>query len=183
MRDPNKGKMKRVKEDLSKWQIKESDVYSKKVTKATKLASVALQRYIDSHIKGGGVPFTKKAVGFNFKYDKFGSQNRVYLRDTQANYLSSLIDDNKKYKKFVPIAGRNTNKFGNIIGLKNFRNLIPVTQIKDGKKRTILIKPNAKGAKRFVAVQKISTRQKTLGSWDKLTNMMINNINRVVKQG
>lgn len=37
-------KAKDVMKDLEKWRIKESDVFSKKVTKASKLASVELQR-------------------------------------------------------------------------------------------------------------------------------------------
>lgn len=180
MRDPNKGKARKVKEDLQKWAIKEDDLFSKKLTKASKLASVQLQRYINGNIKGGATPFTQKAVGFQFRYDKFGSWNRIYIRDAQAAYLGDLIDDDKRFKKFVPIAGRNTNKFGNIIGLRNFRNLIPVKQMHNGRMRTILIKPSAKGIKRFVAVQKEISPRKTLGSWKEMEKRMINNINRVI---
>ena len=182
MRDPNRGKAQKVKEDLNKWAIKEDDVFSKKLTKASKLASVQLQRYINGNIKGGATPFTQKAVGFQFRYDKFGSWNRIFIRPPQAAYLGDLIDDDKRFKKFVPIAGRNTNKFGNIIGLRNFRNLVPVKQMKNGRMRTILIKPSARGIKRLVAVQKDIQPRHTLGSWKQMEKRMINSINRVVYQ-
>lgn len=58
-------KIKGVKNDLSKWKIKETDLFSKKVTKASKLASVELQRDINRRVDKP-TNFTRNAVGFKF---------------------------------------------------------------------------------------------------------------------
>ncbi|MFM8069473.1 hypothetical protein PU682_03255 [Klebsiella pneumoniae] len=173
-------KLKSVKNDLSKWKIKETDVFSKKVTKASKLASVELQRKINRRVKGP-VNFTKNAVGFSFRYDKYGSKNRIYIKDTQADYLSHLIDNPRPINKFVPTGVQGSkNQFGNIPGLKTKRNMKVVKQKKDGQQRTILIKTNARRNKRLIAVFKRNqSRRKTIGSWDKISQDILKTVNRI----
>ncbi|HBM9257477.1 TPA: hypothetical protein L0X66_001809 [Citrobacter freundii] len=170
-----------VKKDLDKWRIKESDQFSKRVTKASKLASVELQRKINRRVEGP-VNFTKNAVGFRFNIDKEGTTNRIFIKDVQANYLSHLIDDNSPINKYVPTGVRgSTNQFGNIPGLKTRRNLEAVKQKKDGINRTILIKTNVKKQnKRVIAIfKRHQTRKKSIGSWTDISNDIIKTVRRV----
>ncbi|CAM7336451.1 hypothetical protein WAY59_002350 [Escherichia coli] len=174
-------KAKDVMKDLEKWRIKESDVFSKKVTKASKLAYVELQRKINRRVDGP-VNFTKNAVGFSFRYDQNGSRNRIYIKDKQADYLAPLIDDNKGINKFVPTGVRGSkNKFGNIPNLKSRNNLEAVKQKKDGVTRTILIKTNVKKQdRRLIAVfKKNQHRRKTLGSWNQISDDILKTVKRV----
>ncbi len=176
-------KLGNVKNDLSKWKIKESDQFSKRVTKASKLASVELQRKINRDVDGA-VNFTKNAVGFKFKVTKTGTQNRIFIKDTQANYLGHLIDDNSGVNKFVPTGVKgSTNQYGNIPGLKTRRNLETVKQKKDGVQRTILIKTTAKKQnKRVIAIfKRHQSRKKTLGSWNDISKNIIKTVGRVAK--
>lgn len=171
-------KNKDVQRDLSKWKIKESDVFSKKVTKASKLASVELQRDINRRVDRP-TGFTKNAVGFSFKYDKYGSRNRIFIKDIQAGYLAPLIDSNRPVDKFVPVPGA-VNAFGNIPGLKQMRNMKKVTQKHNGKNRTILIKTTARRNKRLVAIfENNKKRRKTIGSWDKISQKIFKTVNRI----
>ena len=52
---------------------------------------VELQRKINRDVEGA-VNFTKNAVGFKFKVTKTGTENRIFIKDTQAEYLGQLID-------------------------------------------------------------------------------------------
>ncbi|BEC01789.1 hypothetical protein [Escherichia coli] len=170
-----------VKKDLDKWRIKESDQFSKRVTKASKLASVELQRKINRRVEGP-VNFTKNAVGFKFKVDQYGTTNRIFIKDVQANYLGHLIDDNSEINKFVPTGVKGSkNQFGNIPNLKTRRNLEAVKQKKDGITRTILIKTNVKKQnKRVIAIfKRHQNRKKTLGSWNNISNDIIKTVKRV----
>ncbi|HAW2200218.1 TPA: hypothetical protein JLO99_002743 [Escherichia coli] len=170
-----------VKRDLEKWRLKESDSFSKRVTKASKLASVELQRRINRRVDNP-VNFTKNSVGFSFRYDKNGSKNRIYIKDRQAKYLAPLIDDNKGVDKFVPTGVRGSiNKFGNIPGLKSRRNMATVKQNKDGTTRTILIKTSTKKQnKRVIAIfERHKARKKMLGSWNEITDDILKTVNRV----
>lgn len=174
-------KSSEIKKDLNKWRIKESDQFSKRVTKASKLASVELQRKINRRVDGP-VNFTKNAVGFSFKYDQNGSKNRIYIKDTQAKYLSPLIDDTKGINKFVPTGVKGSkNKFGNIPNLKTKNKLEVVKQNKDNTKRTILIKTNVKKQnRRVIAIfKKHQQRKKTLGSWNNISNDILKTVKRV----
>lgn len=176
-------KLKSVKQDLSKWKIKESDHFSKRVTKASKLASVELQRKINRRVDGP-VNFTRNAVGFKFKIAKTGSSNRIFIKDIQADYLGRLIDDNKPFDKFVPTSSPLAiNAYGNIAGLKTMRNLEAVKQKKPGITRTILIKINVKKQnRRVIAIFKRNeTRKKSLGSWSDISDDIIETVNRVAK--
>ncbi|WPR92359.1 hypothetical protein SM909_17360 [Klebsiella aerogenes] len=176
-------KASEVKKDLNKWKIKEFDQFSKRVTKASKLASVELQRKINRTVDGA-VNFTKNAVGFSFKVDKNGTTNRIYIKDVQAGYLGKLIDGDKPVDKFVPTGVQGSrNQFGNIPGLKTRRNLEAVKQKKDGVTRTILIKTTQKKQnKRVIAVfERNKNRKKILGSWDVISNDIIKTVNRVAK--
>ncbi|TEW83390.1 hypothetical protein D5R38_18645 [Serratia marcescens] len=171
-----------VKHDLNKWRIKESDNFSKRVTKAAKLASVNLQRDINGQIEKP-TAFTKNAVGFSFNVGKFVTRNRIYIKDVQANYLGHLIDDNSPIKKFVPNSAKFTNAYGNIPGLKNMRNLKTVKQKHNNVSRVILIKTTAKKKdKRLIAVfQKNGKRKKTLGSWSQISTRIESQIRNAVK--
>ncbi|WP_368287559.1 hypothetical protein AB2B46_15370 [Kluyvera intermedia] len=176
-------KIGKIKQDLNKWKINESDQFSKRVTKASKLASVELQRKINREVKGA-VNFTKNAVGFSFKYDKQGSTNRIFIKDIQADYLGKLIDDISAFNKFTPTGVQGSkNKLGNIPGLKTRRNMTAVKQKRNGQTRTILIKTNGKKQnKRLIAVFKRNqTRRKTLGSWNQISADIIKTVNRVAR--
>lgn len=173
--------VKVVKRGLEKWKINESDQFSKRVTKASKLASVALQKHIIRETKGP-TSFTKNAVGFQFNVGKFRTTNRIFIKDIQADYLSHLIDNEDPVKKFVPNSAKSTNAYGNIPGLKNMRNLVSVDQNHNGVKRTILVKTNAKKNKRLIAVfKKNGVRKKSYGSWEDMSNMMERQVSNAVK--
>lgn len=174
-------KLNGVRKDLDKWKIKESDQFSKRVTKASKLASVELQRKINRNVDGA-VNFTKNSVGFSFKASKHQTVNRIFIKDIQAQYLSRLIDDNTPFNKFVPAPGK-VNQYGNIAGLKTRRNMVAVKQKKDGINRTILIKTNVKKQqKRVLAIFKLhQTRKKSIGSWSSISKDIIKTVDRVAK--
>ena len=170
-----------IQRDLENWRIKETDSFSKKVTKASKLASVNLQRKINGRIDRP-TNFTQQAVGFSFKIDRIGSVNRIYIKDAQARYLAPLIDSDKEVSKFVPLQGY-TNNFGNIAGLKNMKNLKKITQKRNGVTRTVLIKTTAKKQnKRLIAIFKKARRIHRVGTWSELSVQMIQQVNRVVMQ-
>ncbi|MBN5214291.1 hypothetical protein [Serratia ureilytica] len=173
--------VKKVKRDLDKWKIKESDHFSKRVTKASKLASEALQKHINRETKGP-TNFTKNAVGFQFNVGKFVTRNRIFIKDVQANYLSHLIDNEDLIKKFVPNNSKFVNALGNIPGLKNMRNLVSVDQLHKGQKRTILIKTTAKKNKRLIAIfKKNGVRKKSYGTWEQMSNTMERQVSNAVK--
>lgn len=171
----------KAKRDLDKWKIKESDSFSKRVTKASKLASVELQKHINRNIDKP-VAFTKNAVGFQFKIGKFVTTNRIYIKDVQANYVSHLIDEQSPIKKFVPTSDKFTNAYGNIPGLKTMRNLKAVSQKHKGQQRTILIKTTAKKNKRLIAIFKRNgSRKKTLGSWSSMCERVESQVRNAVR--
>ncbi|MDP8728373.1 hypothetical protein [Serratia marcescens] len=172
--------VKKVIRDLNKWRIKEDDKFSKRVTKASKLASVELQRHINRNTDRP-TAFTKNAVGFQFKIGKGVTTNRIYIKDIQAKYLGHLIDDETPVNKFNPLP-KTTNNYGNIAGLKTMRNLKAVVQKHKGTNRTILIKTNAKKNKRLIAIfKRNSQRRKYYGSWPEISNKVTSQVNNAVK--
>lgn len=173
-------KLKDAKRDLEKWKIKQGDSFSKRITKACKLASENLQKTINRNVDRP-TNFTRNAVGFQFKVDKFGTKNRIFIKDLQAQYLAPLIDSNNLVSKFVPNRPADTNQFGNIAGLKQMRNLKAVKQKHKGIQRTVLIKTNAKKNKRLIAIFKRARRRHIIGTWDTLSKTMIRQINSAVK--
>ncbi|WP_311750732.1 hypothetical protein [Proteus columbae] len=164
MSDPNAD---RVRRDMERWRIQQSDSFDKKLTKVAKLASVQLQRKINGSVKTP-VNFTKNAVGFKYVKKRYGTINTIFIKDVQAKYLSHLIEPEKgTVEKMTPIAPNRKNKFGNVPNLGKSK-LIKVKH-KNGKE--LLINPNRKKNKRYgtanriVAVKMRTTRRNTIGTW------------------
>lgn len=175
-----KTNVKKVKQDLEKWRIKESDSFDKKVTKICKLASVHLQRKINGNIDKP-TNFTQNAVGFKFTRKKTETVNSIFIKDVQTKYLLPYFEG-KDVTKMQPVAEDRKNQFGNIKSLKSKR----YVKVKHKNGKEILIDPkkkrNKKGvSKRLVAIKETNTRRAVLGSWESNAKEIIRMVNNRMK--
>ncbi|MDI3365978.1 MULTISPECIES: hypothetical protein [Pantoea] len=64
------------------------------------------------------MPFTKRAIFFNFIQRGERRTNQIIVRGDQAKYLKSVITDAAKiYDMFIPTSNAKLSKQGNISGL------------------------------------------------------------------
>ncbi|HFR0303804.1 TPA: hypothetical protein ACHTY3_004728 [Klebsiella pneumoniae] len=82
-----------------------------------------IQQMINIESKGGVVPYTNRAMKFNFyKPNSFTSINQIIVMPDQADYLKNVIDPNyvrKHENKVIPYKNAKLTKQGNISQLKN----------------------------------------------------------------
>ncbi|MBC5790599.1 hypothetical protein [Providencia sp. JUb39] len=178
---------KKVKADLDKWKIKETDDYGRKFVKVCKSASVNLQEKINRKIDNP-TAFTKRSVGFKFNRTRRAIVSTIYIYDNQAVYLSPYFKG-EDVTKFQPVAKNRTNAYGNIRQLNSKKYL----KVKTKKGRTILIDPtkknprlkkNGKGktvGRRLVAIKETTSRQAVLGSWKQNKKEILRMINNRMK--
>jgi len=131
------------------------------ITKKIREVAKQLQDKLNDDIKGGPVPFTKRAIFFNFIQRGDRRTNQIIVRVDQAKYLSSVITDAAGiYDKFIPTSNAKLSKQGNIAGLHAGMNKkYQVANVK-GKKMLIDTSKNKKKRdKRIIGVKEKKSRK------------------------
>lgn len=150
---------------ISKWLNKEGTKYGNEmqseVTRRMRQLSYDIQKKIDDEVAGGAVPFTKRAIIFNFIQRGSVRTNQIIVRGAQAAYLRSiLVGNEEQVLKFVPTSDAKLTTQGNITGLRrNMNKKYKVTTIK-GKK--MLIDTSKKGKqkdKRIIGIREEKKRK------------------------
>ncbi|HDC4479627.1 TPA: hypothetical protein O8U03_004270 [Enterobacter asburiae] len=97
--------------------------FKKELSERMRTVTKQIQQQINVESKGGVVPYTNRAMKFNFyKPNGFTSINQILVMPDQADYLKNVIDPNyvrKHEYKVVPYKNARLTKQGNISQLKN----------------------------------------------------------------
>ncbi|PAN98998.1 hypothetical protein CIW62_14465 [Enterobacter cloacae] len=97
--------------------------FKKELSERMRTVTKQIQQQINVESKGGVVPYTNRAMKFNFyKPNGFTSINQIMVMPDQADYLKNVIDPNyvrKHEYKVVPYKNARLTKQGNISQLKN----------------------------------------------------------------
>ncbi|MGC1010327.1 hypothetical protein [Pantoea agglomerans] len=131
------------------------------LTKKIRSVAYELQDKLNQDIKGGPVPFTKKAILFNFIQRGERRTNQIIVRGEQAQYLRTVITDARSlYDKFIPTSNAKLSKQGNITGLHAGMNKKYKVATVKGKKMLIDTTKNKKNRdKRIIGVKEKKSRQ------------------------
>ncbi|MGC1065001.1 hypothetical protein WKH16_03445 [Pantoea agglomerans] len=131
------------------------------ITKKIREVAKQLQDKLNDDIKGGPVPFTKRAIFFNFIQRGDRRTNQIIVRGDQAKYLSSVITDAAGiYDKFIPTSNAKLSKQGNITGLHAGMNKkYKVANVKGKKTLIDTTKTKNKRDKRIVGVKEKKSRK------------------------
>ncbi|HHH4724422.1 TPA: hypothetical protein ACPZ06_001079 [Klebsiella pneumoniae] len=99
------------------------DQFKKELSERMRTVTKQIQQQINVESKGGVVPYTNRAMKFNFyKPNGFTSINQIIVMPDQADYLKNVIDPNyvrKHEYKVIPYKNARLTKQGNISQLKN----------------------------------------------------------------
>lgn len=99
------------------------DQFKKELSERMRTVTKQIQQQINVESKGGVVPYTNRAMRFNFyKPNGFTSINQIIVMPDQADYLKNVIDPNyarKQEYKVIPYQNARLTKQGNISQLKN----------------------------------------------------------------
>ncbi|ELJ9647875.1 hypothetical protein RUM78_002295 [Enterobacter hormaechei] len=97
--------------------------FKKELSERMRTVTKEIQQMINVESKGGVVPYTNRAMKFNFyKPNSFTSINQIIVMPDQADYLKNVIDPNyvrKQENKVIPYKNAKLTKQGNISQLKN----------------------------------------------------------------
>ncbi|HAW1366273.1 hypothetical protein Q0T90_18345 [Escherichia coli D10:H20] len=97
--------------------------FKKELSERMRTVTRQIQQQINVESKGGVVPYTNRAMKFNFyKPNGFTSINQIIVMPDQADYLKNVIDPNyvrKQEYKVMPYQNARLTKQGNISQLKN----------------------------------------------------------------
>ena len=97
--------------------------FKKELSERMRTVTKEIQQMINIESKGGVVPYTNRAMKFNFyKPNSFTSINQIIVMPDQADYLKNVIDPNyvrKHENKVIPYKNAKLTKQGNISQLKN----------------------------------------------------------------
>ncbi|CNH80544.1 Uncharacterised protein [Yersinia pekkanenii] len=96
--------------------------FQKELSQRVRLVSQQIQNKINSTAKGGVVPFTSKAILFNYKNVNGRTENQILVKQLQTKYLKWMLDDSytqKQESKIIPFSTAKLNQQGNITGLKS----------------------------------------------------------------
>lgn len=151
--------------DAIKWvNNKETEIVinvQSNITKKIREVSKQLQDKLDNDIKGGPVPFTKRAIFFNFVQRGDRRTNQIIVRGDQTKYLSSVITDAADiYDKFIPTSNAKLSKQGNIAGLHAGMNKkYKVANVKGKKMLIDTTKNKKKRDKRIIGVKEKKNRK------------------------
>lgn len=152
-------------DDAIKWaNNKKSEIViniQSEITKKIREVSKKLQDKLNQDIKGGPVPFTKRAIFFNFIQRGEIRTNQIILRGDQAKYLDTVITDARSlYDKFIPTSNAKLSKQGNITGLHAGMNRKYKVVTVNGKKMLIdTTKKKNNRDKRIIGVKEKKSRQ------------------------
>ncbi len=99
--------------------------FKKELSNRMRNVTQQIQQKINQEVDGGVIPYTGRAMYFNFKrLNEFESVNQIIVLGNQARYLKHIIDHdyvgNKEYKA-IPYQNANKTKQGNISQLKSKR--------------------------------------------------------------
>ncbi|CQI92527.1 Uncharacterised protein [Yersinia rohdei] len=95
--------------------------FQKELSQRVRLVSKQIQTKIDSTAKGGVVPFTGKAILFNYKKNGAQTENQIIVKQ-QTKYLKWMLNDSysrKNESKIIPFSTAKLTQQGNISGLKS----------------------------------------------------------------
>jgi hypothetical protein len=151
--------------DAIKWvNNKETEIVinvQSNITKKIREVSKQLQDKLDNDIKGGPVPFTKRAIFFNFIQRGDRRTNQIIVRGDQTKYLNSVITDAADiYDKFIPTSNAKLSKQGNIAGLHAGMNKkYKVANVKGKKMLIDTTKNKKKRDKRIIGVKEKKNRK------------------------
>lgn len=131
------------------------------ITKKIRAVAYELQNKLNQDIKGGPVPFTKRAILFNFIQRGEVRTNQIIVRGEQAKYLSAVITKAAEiHDKFIPTDNVKLNNFGNIPGLHAGMNKKYKVATVNGKKMLIdTTKKKKNRDKRIIGVKERKTRK------------------------
>lgn len=97
--------------------------FKKELSERMRTVTKQIQQMINIESKGGVVPYTNRAMKFNFyKPNSFNSINQIIVMPDQADYLKNVIDPNyvrKHESKVIPYKNAKLTKQGNISQLKS----------------------------------------------------------------
>lgn len=96
--------------------------FQKELSQRVRLVSQQIQNKIDTTAKGGVVPFTSKAILFNYKKNDSQTENQIIVKQLQTKYLKWMLDDSYSHKqesKIIPFSTAKLTQQGNISGLKS----------------------------------------------------------------
>jgi len=97
--------------------------FKKELSERMRTVTKQIQQMINIESKGGVVPYTNRAMKFNFyKPNSFTSINQIIVMPDQADYLKNVIDPNyvrKHESKMIPYKNAKLTKQGNISQLKS----------------------------------------------------------------
>lgn len=97
--------------------------FKKELSERMRTVTKQIQQMINVESKGGVVPYTNRAMKFNFyKPNSFTSINQIIVMPDQADYLKNVIDPNyvrKHENKVIPYKNAKLTKQGNISQLKS----------------------------------------------------------------
>ncbi|CAM6603549.1 hypothetical protein ENINCK360B_21755 [Enterobacter intestinihominis] len=142
--------------DVSKFINKNSPAIGKQFKKelSDRMRNVTrqIQTKINIESQGGVVPFTQKAMFFNFrKINEFQSVNQIIVLPNQAAYLKHIIDPAYKTNregKIVPYKNAKLTTQGNITQLRSRSKSNKYKKVKDRKNgKTYLIDTTRKSSK------------------------------------
>ncbi|EFC4784129.1 hypothetical protein FFW73_25985 [Escherichia coli] len=99
--------------------------FKKELSNRMRNVTQQIQQKINQEVEGGVIPYTGRAMYFNFKrLNEFESVNQIIVLGNQARYLKHIIDPdyvgNKEYKA-IPYQNAKKTKQGNITQLKSKR--------------------------------------------------------------
>ncbi|MBK5014009.1 hypothetical protein [Pantoea sp. S62] len=151
--------------DAIKWvNTKQTEIVvnvQSEITKKIRAVAYELQNKLNQDIKGGPVPFTKRAILFNFIQRGEVRTNQIIVRGEQAKYLSAVITKAAEvHAKFIPTDNVKLNKFGNIPGLRaGMDKKYKVATVKGKKMLIDTTKKKKKRDQRIVAVKERKVRK------------------------
>lgn len=154
-------------EDAGKWlNTTGNDIIinvQSEISKRMRTLTAQLQKELNQDIAGGPVPFTGRALFFNFIVQANGNRtNQIIVRGDQSAYLRTVMTDaNEVFDKLIPTESAKLSKQGNISGLKaGLGNKKLVVVEEKGKKYLIdTTKKKKKRDQRVVAVKEKKKRK------------------------
>ncbi|EOU9592070.1 hypothetical protein ACOJEA_004770 [Klebsiella aerogenes] len=126
--------------------------FKKELSNRMRSVTQAMQMKINQEAAGGVVPFTQRAMFFNFrKLNEYQSVNQIIVLPNQAAYLKQIIDPDYKTSKegkMVPFKNAKLTAQGNITQLRSRSKSDKYKKVKDRKNgKTYLIDTTKKSKK------------------------------------
>lgn len=131
------------------------------ITKRVRELSKQLQDKLNTTANGGVVPFTKRAIFFNFIERNGIRTNQIIVRGDQAVYLRTVLEDSPDaFDKLIPTSNAKLTQQGNISVLKKgLDKKYKVIQVKGKKMLVDTTKKKKQRDKRIVAVKEKKRRK------------------------